>query len=246
MKIIDAFWEERNLGVTCYELELVLADRTDEVAAALDNLGERQYMVAKIPASRFDLLQLFQGRGYSFIETAIKLEYDYKKLNYQPPAVPDALKRIQEKCSWGPMNQDELSQLSCEIKNNMFTTDRIYVDPAFTHEQAARRYDLWVKDLIARGAVPYKAVVGDEIIGFFIGEQISEGLSRGTLGGLYEEYKASGMGYWYLYATFMCSREHGVKKCVTQVSACNPAILKLHTTFGAAIKGCEYVLVKHT
>ena len=45
MKIVDAFWEERNLGVTCYELELELSDCLESVEDTLSGLTQRRYMV---------------------------------------------------------------------------------------------------------------------------------------------------------------------------------------------------------
>ena len=74
MNVIDAFWEERNLGVTCYEIQMERSDTAESAADTLDRLEQRQYMVVKIPSSRYDLVPLIQSRGYAFIETAIALE----------------------------------------------------------------------------------------------------------------------------------------------------------------------------
>lgn len=246
MKIIDAEWEKRNLGVSCYELKLETPDTRETVAAVLDDLEERQYMVAKVPSTKPELIRLFQERGYFFIETAIGLEYDYVKLNYQPPVVPKALWGIRDKCMWGPMNQDEIAQLRAEIRKGLFGTDRVFLDPAFTREQAARRYELWAEDLIRKGNIPTKVVVNGEIIGFDLSEKLSHGKLRGVLSGLYEAYKNSGMGYWCIYAGFMNAVEKKTKKSITRVSSNNPAILRLQMLFGADIKSFEYVFVKHT
>ena len=245
MKIVDAFWEERNLGVTCYELELEASDSLAEVAAELDGLTQRQYMVAKIPSVRFDLVQLFQSKGYSFIETSIKLELNFKKLGYKPPEFPDRLQKICEKCSCEIMDEADLAQLSAEIKKNMFDTDRIFIDPVFTKEQAARRYDLWIKDLIKQGDIPYKVVLDNKTVGFFSDKTISPKLSQGVLGGVYADYRDTGMGIVYNYAHFMFCLERGIKKIVTSVSSNNPEVLRLHTLFGAEIKRLAYVFIKH-
>lgn len=245
MKIIDAVWEKRNLGVSCYELQMRFSDCAEEVAAALDSLDERQYMVVKVPSQRVDLMRLCQIRGYSFIETAIALEFNYKQLGYKVPNMTRSLQKICDKCSWGLMDQAELAQLSDEIMKNIFRTDRIFVDPEFTPAQAAQRYDLWVKDLIRNGNIPYKVCFEGEIIGFFVGKNISAKVNNSILGGLYTKYADSGMGCCMDYAHFMAMLEQGVEKSITQVSGSNPAVLKLHTAFGAEIKGLEYVFVKH-
>lgn len=245
MKIIDAEWEKRNLGVSCYELKLELSDTVETVATELDDLEERQYMVAKIPSTKPELVRLFQERGYSFIETAIGLEYNYKKLKYQPPKIPKPLWNIRDKCTWGPMNEEEIEQLRAEIRKGLFETDRISLDSAFTEEQASRRYELWIGDLIQKGNIPSKIVIDEDIIGFNLSEQLSPGVYRGTLGGLYEAHKNSGVGFWYIYAGFMDAVKTKTKKSSTQVSSNNMPILRLHLLFGAEIKRCEYVFVKH-
>lgn len=41
VRVIDTVWVKRNLGVTCYELEMKLADNLEGVSAVLDELSER-------------------------------------------------------------------------------------------------------------------------------------------------------------------------------------------------------------
>lgn len=246
MKIVDAFWEERNLGVTCYELELELSDCLESVEDTLSGLTQRQYMVAKIPSSRYDLVQLFQGKGYSFIETAISLEFNFRKLNYTPPNIPQKLQKLCDRCSWKPMDNRDLAQLSEEIKKNMFTTDRVFVDPEFTKDQAAQRYDLWVKDLVKQGNIPYKVALDGETFGFFVDKEIAPAVYHAVLGGVYTEHKGPGLGYVLYYADFMSRVERRMERSFTSVSGSNPASLRLQVGFGAEIKGLTYVLVKHT
>ena len=245
MKIIDAFWEERNLGVTCYELEPGLADSLEEVAAELDGLAERQYMVAKIPSARYDLVRLFQDKGYSFIETAIKLEFNYKKLGYKPPEFPNRLQKIYDKCSWAVMDESDLAQLSAEINKNMFHTDRIFADPAFTKEQAARSYNLWIKYIIDQGYIPRKVVFEHKTIGFFSDKVIAPKVCQGILGGIYKDSQKPGIGFVRYYAEFMSRVEDGIEKAIYSASGNNPAALQLSTLFGAEIRGLTYVFVKH-
>ena len=245
MNVIDAFWEERNLGVTCYEIQMERSDTAESAADTLDRLEQRQYMVVKIPSSRYDLVPLIQSRGYAFIETAIALETNYRRMGYRPPVIPQRLQKICGRCSWGPMNEADLAQLSKEIKKNIFKTDRIYIDPAFTKEQAAHRYDLWVKDLVKQGHIPYKVELDQKIIGFFVDKPVAHKVYQGILGGIYTEYEYMGLGYVCDYAGFMSALERGMERCVTSVSGNNPAILRLHTMFGAEVKELTYVFVKH-
>lgn len=246
MRVIDAFWEERNLGVTCYELELELSDCLESVEATLSGLTERQYMVAKIPSSRYDLVQLFQGKGYFFIETAIELEFNFKKLGYDSLDVPKGLQKICDRCSWGPMDARDLEQLHMEVHKNIFTTDRVFVDPAFTKKQAAQRYDFWIQDLVQQGSIPFRVALDGETFGFFVDKEIAPAVYHSVLGGVYTEHKGPGLGYVLYYADFMSRVERRMERSVTSVSGSNPASLRLQVGFGAEIKELTYVLVKHT
>lgn len=243
MKIIDAFWEERNLGVTCYEMNIELVDSTEKAAAALESLTERQYMVAKVPSPRCDLVQLYQSKGYRFMETAIKLEYNYKKAGKTD--VSPGLRRICDRCTWRLMDETDLSQLSNEIYSGIFKTDRINNDPSFTHEQAARRYDLWVKDLVKQGNIPRKVILDNEVVGFFVNREISPKVYDGLLAGVYNGYEGTGMGYCIQYVGILSALKKGAKRYIGHVSASNPAVLKILLSLGFAIKNMEYVLVKH-
>lgn len=245
MKIIDAFWEERNLGVSCYELEMELSDDVGAVLANLNGLENRQYMVAKIPSLRYDLMQLFQSKGYSFIEVSIKLEYNYKKLKYQLPQLSKGVQKLCERCTYAPMDNEDLQQMKSEINKNIFHTDRIYIDPYFTFNQAAKRYNLWIDDLMSKGNIPYKYIFDGNSVGFFINQKITPRLYNSILGGVYTDYLGTGMGLPTMYASFMYFINNNIDRAITHVSSNNPEILKLHTTFGAVIKELSYVFIKH-
>ncbi len=243
MKIIDAVWEERNLGVTCYELQLDRTDQTEDVAAILDSMTERQYMVAKIPSARYDLICLFQERGYSFIEAMLTFETDLRDYQISQIDVPRRLRRICEKCSCEVMNEEDLRNLSEVIRGNLFITDRVSLDPAFTPEQAARRYDLWSKDLVRQGAVPYKVVVDHEVAGFFIRKELAPHKYEGVLAGTCYD---SGLGYCVEYAGLASALEIGAKKMVGHCSGNNIEILRLVSSFGRRrITAVAYNMVKH-
>ena len=240
MKIIDAVWEKRNLGVTCYELQMEAGDCAEDIEKMLETLEERQYMVARVPSARYDLARLCQNKGYSFIEAAITLELNINKMN-----IPRRLLRICEKCSWEVMDETGLGQLSGEIRKNIFQTDRVYFDPAFTKEQAARRYDLWVGDLVQEGHIPYKVMLNHEVAGFFLNKSISGTVFDGLLAATYDGYEGSGMGYCIQYAAIMSAKERGAEKYMGHVSGNNPAILKVLLSIGFSIKKLEYIFIRH-
>ena len=50
MKVVDAFWEKRNLAVDCYEISIEHDDDVNEIATKIKNLDGKKYIVFKIPA----------------------------------------------------------------------------------------------------------------------------------------------------------------------------------------------------
>jgi hypothetical protein len=55
MKIVNAIWERRNLGVRCIEVTLEATDAVPDVKSTLAGL-DTQYLVIKVPAGRSDLM----------------------------------------------------------------------------------------------------------------------------------------------------------------------------------------------
>lgn len=240
MKIIDAVWEQRNLGVTCYEVRLENNDNLKDVIVSYKELQEKQYMVVKVPSSRFDLSHYIQKQGYEFIEAAITLKHDLKQIT-----IPDRLMRVCEKCTWERMNESDLQTLSNEVKKKIFKTDRIYIDPRFTEEQAARRYDLWIKDLVKKGDVPYKVIYDKNVVGFFLNKEIEPDIYDGLLAATYSAYEGTGMGYCVQYAGIQSAADKGAKGYMGHISGNNPAVLRVLLSLGFSIKGIEYIYIKH-
>lgn len=240
MKVIDAVWEKRNLGITCCELHMEAKDEFSKVKENYSGMNEKQYMVARIPSSRYDLAYFFQQEGYRFMEAAITLEHDLKEIN-----IPDRLMRVCHKCSWEEMDNDDLARLSSEIYKNIFKTDRIYIDPEFTKQQAAQRYDFWTKDLIKSGSIPYKVMYEKETVGFFLNKRLDGNIYDGLLAATYHAFEGSGMGYCIQYAGIKSALDKGAHKYIGHVSGNNPVVLKVLLSIGFRMKEIEYIFIKH-
>ena len=80
MEIIDAFWEQRNLGISCSEIK---ADTGDTVKGMLEALAllTSQYQVIKLPVSRYDLMRVVEQHGFSFIEGSMNVVHNLKNID---------------------------------------------------------------------------------------------------------------------------------------------------------------------
>ena len=240
MKITDARWEERNLGVTCYEFHIEMKDDLEKVKEVYFSLPEKEYMVAKVPTMNSDFLEFFQEEGYTFIEAAVRLEHNMREI-----PVPERILRVCNKCTWKKMGSDDLVQLRSEIYKNIFKTDRVYLDPVFSKQQAARRYDLWIQDLILAGNIPYKVMYNREVVGFYLNKEKEPNVFDGLLAATYHAFEGSGMGYCIQYAGIKSAFDMGARKYIGHVSANNLTVLKILLSIGFQIKTVEYVFTKH-
>lgn len=230
MKIIDAVWEKRNLGVSCYEILFDSQDALEEIKDLWGKFEEREYLVFKIPTKRVDIVDFLQCKGCKFIEVAMVFEADLRHWT-----LPEKLKPICEKCTYAPMNEDELAVVFEEIAKGIFKTDRVYLDPYFTHEQAAQRYINWSKDALKNGSIPYKLMYQDEIIGFSLGE----------LGGVYSQFEGTGMGLCVQFLAIKRAMDNGEKFCRGNYSSNNTEMLKILSALNKKVVDMRYVLVKH-
>lgn len=230
MKIIDATWEKRNLGVTCYEIEFSDKDKISDIESNRDKFFERQYVVFKVPNTRADISAYVQSQGAKFIEAQLTLTRNLR--NWK---VPESLKDIFDNVSYAPMNDDDIEFMFNEIRKGIFKTDRVYLDPHFNHEKAAQRYINWSTDMIKRGHIPCKVMYRGETVGFF----------NDTLSGVYSKFIGSGMGLFVQYACIDVVRYVGQTKAYAVVSSNNPSVINLRIKLNCQIKNINHVFVIH-
>lgn len=240
MKVIDAFWEKRNLGVTTCEVTFEVQDLIEDIDTTYNKLlNQYEYRVFRVPTSRCDISLFMQSKGCRFMETAITLQNDLADIY-----VKEKYKAFCNKCSWELMTDDDLIQLYAEIRSGIFQTDRIYLDPYFSKEVAANRYVFWIQDLVEQNCLPHKVMFGDKVIGFFLNK--SEGtFTRGLLAGVYQSFLKTGMGFLVQYAGIACAKAQNFSCGLLNVSSNNLPVVKINMELGAKIKTLEYVLVQH-
>ncbi len=240
MKIVDAMWEKRNLGVSTCEVIIDQEDTIEEVNSACDDLSKQfEYLVFKIPSKRSDLVLPMQMKNFLYIESQFTFNTNAKNIVF-----PDKYSVLYEKTSWQLMNEKDLSRLYDEIRSGIFHTDRVYLDPYFTHELAAQRYIFWTKDLVEQGFTPYKVNFDGDDVGFFVQKPIEKNLYRGVLSGVYHDFLDTGMGLLVSYAGCMLNKEKNIN-CIGACSSNNLKMLRVSLEFGSHIKKMEYVFIKH-
>jgi hypothetical protein len=241
MKIIDAYWEKRNLGVESVEFEIESSDGNEVIDDTLRN--EKQYNVVKVPAGRAKAIYGLTEKGYIFIECAISLQYDLSNFSNTP--LSEVQKRMMDSISFSAMSKSDLETLFSQIRSGLFETDRICIDPFFTKQQAAERYINWIEDSIAKDAIVNKLIYKNESIGFFVNREIRECVYYPFLSGMYQDHKRSGLGLSAIYMPLKNSKMSGGRSVSTVVSTNNVAVLKMHFLLGFFVRSVNYVFIKH-
>jgi len=237
MIIVDAVWEERNLGVSTTEITIEAIDNPDIVAAKLSMLNSG-YSVVKIPSNMGHILKAVQNCGYEFIEDMIHVEHDLHEIKMN-----SILKRLYEKTSYREMNDADFELLQSEIEKGMFDNDRISNDSFFAKGTSAKRYLNWTRDLRSKEAKFYVITYGDEGAGFVVLEKRDEKTYYSVLGGGYEKYRRSGLGI--IQKEPEITRKLGGKRLITSVSSNNVNQLKALIGNGYKPYAIDHVLIKH-
>lgn len=241
VRITEATWEKRNLGVSAAEVQIDKDDEAETVAERINELNN-QYIVVKLPVGRTDMLFRLQTIGFCFIEAMFETEINLKNA----PVLPEVYHRFLAKTVYRESSSEEIEKVIKAVRDNqIFNTDRVALDPNFSVEMSARRYSYWIEDMMkSDNSIMQLSLYSNKIMGFNIFTD-KETYYDGMLGGLMPEFRSSGLGIVNFYCGLMYLYEHGVKKYKAHVSSNNFQMFKLHTVSGMDVKSCEYCLVKH-
>ncbi|NLC78979.1 MAG: GNAT family N-acetyltransferase [Ruminococcaceae bacterium] len=239
MKIIDAVWEKRNIGVETKEIILENEDTVEAVRSTLE-IEHSPYVVVKCPSERMDLRYLMTQLGFSFVECSIKITHNLKDI-----ALTGVQKRLIDSVSYAPMKDGDIEQLYDEIRGEMFTTDRVSMDPFFTHEKSANRYICWLDDEVKRGAELFKLVYKGDTVGFFVIKETQPGIYYPFLTGMYKKYRNTGLGFVYISKPIEEIVKRNGKGISSFISTNNSSALRMHAATGFRFEDVNYVFVKH-
>lgn len=237
MRIIDAKWEETNIGVTTAEIVIDMNDTVEEIKKAISEI-DKQYMVCKVLSGRSDVTLLLQDMGFKYIEDQIEFEHDLHEVERSR-----ILQRLYDSLPYKLMDEADIRFLFDEIDKGMFDSDRISLDPFFTKAQSANRYKNWISSMVERGAYPYVMSYKGEPAGFVILTTDDGVTYHSVLGGGYEKFRGTGLGI--VNREMEMTKKLGGKKLLTSVSSNNANQLKVLVSNGYVPRKVEHVFIKH-
>lgn len=240
MKIIDAFWEKKNLNLSCKEIVIEENDTTDTLNDIKEILQSTEYIVIKIPPARIDISEMLSNLGFVFIEGSINF-----KLNLKDAVLSPLQKRLNAAIGYSEMGNQDISELFSQIREGIFNSDRIILDHHFSSSQASTRYINWITDELEKTTKVYKITYKEETIGFFTFKSIDDKIYYPFLAGLYKKYSKSGLGFTTLRKPIEEAIKRGGTMISTYASTNNPIVIRSHTQQGFSINNIQYVFVKH-
>ena len=241
MKIIEAVWEKRNLGVTCAEIEVEGNDSPEDLMPLL-RMRSEQYLVVKVSSENYAAVTALQREGFMFIESLIQIEADLSK----GAIIPKRCQRLLKNMGWHNSSDEETRKTLEVIRaGSIFATDRISIDPYFSRELAGQRYAYWTEDILAsdNSEMLITEYLGENV-GFVV-MQHREKYSSPVLNGVYPEYLGSGMGVVNSCCTQLYLFQRGVKRSISHISTNNGNMLNMAALFQNSFGDVKHILIKH-
>ena len=239
MKIINAHWEKRNLGVSCTEIIFEEKDSSTDFKTKVLNITS-EYLVVKIPVGRIDLSSFLQENNFKFIELITSCFH-----KPELPELPKVYDRLINKLLCEEMNEVERQETFSRIKEGLFVDDRVSLDPAFNKDQSNLRYVGWINDEIGKGSIFYKIVYREKIVGFFNMRNIGNDIFHASIGGVFPEFQSAGFGVCMNYLQIAEALKHRAKRVYSSFSSNNRGAFGVHLLMSYTLDKQYYVFVKH-
>lgn len=246
MKIVNAIWEKRNLGMESYEIILSPEDCT-QVSKVIAEIRRQNfsdtYVVIKIPVGHLELLHKLECEGFNFLETQFFIT---KKISGS--IIPQIAERMSKMFTIEYLGKEKNAwkNVISKISDNLFTTDRVFLDPLIPKGTSAIRYKNWMRDLFDDPNA-WLAIIkkNDEPCMFNLCINNSETSSVNyVLAGVFENYKNSGMGIVLPIPTLQYAKDYKYEIVETSISSNNLSILRLYEYYGFETQTANYVLRK--
>ena len=239
MKIVEATWEKRNLGIKVLEVEIELNDEISIVIEDIDELTA-DYIVVKVPTKISNLIGPIQLAGFEFIEVLTHSIFDTKL-----PTLDKLEERFLLNLHSSPISDSNRRLLESSVLGGMFNTDRISLDSKFDQFMSANRYLGMISDECSKGAAVYEITYKDDFVGFYVLRLVSETTSLSSIGGVLPQYQNKGIGVLMNYLQIMNSYKLGANQVLSTFSSNNVAATIIHWKYAYRLAKQEYVFIKH-
>ncbi len=145
MKIIDAVWEQRNLGIDSVEIYLDDEDTPEMVRDAIEQMKDKKDLRTFIVPSTqsFKITGMIEDAGYHFVHSILNVIFD----TAENAGKMDYLRECSNKLYAKKVEGSGIDRVCAKIEEGIFTDERFNIDPRIGIDKTNRRYSLWIRDL---------------------------------------------------------------------------------------------------
>lgn len=242
MKITDCFWEYDNFGLKTISFDAGIDDvfYKDSFKA----LGY-EYIVALIPVGKADFIFGLPEIGFVQVESQLSISKTFSSIDFSNALIRSLEKKTDFK---EIVTADDLEHVFEKMTKNMFTTDRICLDPKMGPEMALKRYQNWMKTELERKKFTIIQVCIRGINVGFSMFKLEGDKCFVYLGGIYEDYQKMGIGLLTPISPALYMRKNNIscRLLETQISSNNYPVIELYNFLGYKLDKVTNVFVKHT
>lgn len=242
MIITDCFWEFDNLGLKTISFDV---ESDDVFNKDCFNTPEYEYLVARIPAGKADFIFGLPEIGFVQVESQFSISKTFSSIDFSNALISS----LEKKTDFKEIKTiDDLEHIFAKMTKNMFTTDRISLDPKMGSEMAMKRYQNWMKTELTQKNLTILQVFSRGINVGFSMFKIKNDKCFVYLGGIYEDYQKMGIGLLTPLSPALYMRKNNIscRLLETQISSNNYPVIELYNFLGYKLDKITNVFVKHT
>ena len=243
MDVIDCYWEIENLNKRTVEIEISPSDTITQ--DGIENIIRNyEYIVVKVPVNRVDINFILSKQGFSMIESQLTISKNYKDFDFGDKYISYIYNDVdfEDICE-----SNAFDKMLNSITPNMFSTDRIFLDPEYGPDISCNRYKNWLKTSFQKNECKfYEYSYKGNRVGFTMYKE-DNGIWKGILGGIYEEFQNEGLGIltassFFLYAKM---KDIKMKKLIGAISSNNVPMVSIYNHLDFRLLSNNYVFIKH-
>lgn len=228
MKVVNATWEKRNLGLKVCEITFQSGDAKGDFSKILDE-NIYDYYVARVPSTEIQLVHDLESIGFRYLENQMNIYFDTIEIH-----------RIDERwigrfgdytcnlCTGG----DEFDEIISRTRSGLFEKDRMSVDPLIDKSLPDKRVANWILDMQKQADNSiYIIRKSNEMVGFFILRKTAPLTSYVEMAAIFSEYRKRGLAFLLIYNILVMAAREGSKRILASLSTNNISTINTFTRF---------------
>ena len=244
--LIETPWESRNLGLATFALNEASIDaldptRLENAISGLRKTHQHAFVFARIDKAKLAMAPILQSCGFYLVECTLEpyIQFSRNRIFAQFQNSPEQF--LPKRFDWTDICFEAAvptppAQRLFEIARESFSTDRFHMDYRCPPELANRRFELWVKDLLADRQVAFDLLkIRGQLVGFMARKE-----QQLILAGFSKDSQRSGLGDFLWLNSCSAVQASGYRSAETLISANNLPVLNLYSRLGFKFRNTGY------